>query len=213
MPAHPTHTLLCLHGFGSNGHDLLPLAPAFQQALGKLGETLAVFCPDAPTPTPMGHGYQWFRDAGWTFRDERGLAALQTTLQAYIKEISETYGIKTTDIALLGFSQGAMGILHALPALQPPVAGVIACSGALTVPPTAHPASTATPILFLHGAEDDVLPADASVTAAAYFEAQGYPTQLEILPGLGHGINAAGLAHISVFLQTLWGSATSAPGL
>lgn len=204
VPARPTHALLCLHGFGSDGHDLLALAPPLKQALGKVGETLAVFCPNGPAATPSGVGFQWFRDMGWTFRDPTGLATTATQLNATLRHITQTYAIPPANIALLGFSQGGMACLYALPELSPQPAALIACSSALTVEPPATPANPATPILFLHGAEDDVLPADASVAAESFFKNKGYPTQLEILPGLGHGLNAAALAHIAVFLQTLW---------
>jgi len=200
VPPGATHALLCLHGFGSDGHDLLTLAAPLQASLGKLGETLAVFCPHAPSPTPFGQGFQWFRDMGWTFRDQPGLAAATDSLTAMLREVESRHGIPPARTAVLGFSQGAMTLLHALPAL-PPLAGAISCAGALTVPPTARAAQTTPPLLFLHGTADDVLPADASVAAEAFFKTLGYPTQLHLLKGLGHGINPQALAHLSVFLQ------------
>lgn len=165
---------------------------------------MAVYSPDAPSPTPDGYGRQWFRDAGWTFRDERGLQAVIPQLDSFITQVAAAHAIPTANIAILGFSQGAMTILHALPSLHNQPGGVISCCGALTVPPAFPPSPAKTPILFLHGQDDDVLPADASVQAEATFQQHGYPTQLHILQGLGHGIDAPSLAHISLFLQSLW---------
>jgi phospholipase/carboxylesterase len=204
VPAQPTHALLCLHGFGSDGHDLIHLAPPLKQALGKLGETLAVFSPNGPAATPSNFGYQWFRDMGWTFRDPTGMAAIATQINTTLHHITRAHGVPPANIAILGFSQGGMAGLYALPELSPQPAALIACSSALTVEPPSTPTSPATPILFLHGAEDDVLPADASVKAESFFKTKGYPTQLEILPGLAHGISPAALAHIAVFLQNIW---------
>lgn len=172
--------------------------------MGKLGETLAVFCPNGPAATPSNFGYQWFRDMGWTFRDPTGMAALAPQINATLHHITEQYDIPPANIAILGFSQGGMASLYALPELSPQPAAIIACSSALTVEPPTTTATPTTPLLFLHGAEDDVLPADASVKAESFFKAKGYPTQLEILPGLAHGINPTELAHIAVFLQNLW---------
>ena len=84
--------------------------------------------------------------------------------------------------------------------------GLLAVCGALTVPsnaPTLAPPPS-TPILFVHGQDDDVLPADASVQAQQWFNAKGYPTELHLIPGLGHGLDAQALAHITVFLQRIW---------
>jgi len=202
VPASPSHALICLHGFGADGHDLFALAQPLKQALGKVAETLAVFAPHAPAPTPMGQGYQWFSDRGWTFRDPVGLSFTAKRLQAYLNHITDETGIPHNNMVLLGFSQGAMTLLHALPQLPAPAA-LISCSGALTVPPEIPADAPRIPMLFLHGAEDDVLPADASVAAEAFYREHGYPTQLEILPHLGHGIGPQSLAHIAVFLQEI----------
>lgn len=182
------------------------MAPALQASLGNLGESLAVYSPTAPTFNPTNGGYQWFRDMGWTFRDADGLARIAVDLDAFIAQVAGHHNIPTSHIVLLGFSQGAMTVLHALPTLSNKPAAVISCSGALTVTPPFPATEAPQPILFIHGADDDVLPADTSVQAAGVFSAHGYPTQLEILPNLGHGIDAATLAHISVFLQGVWGS-------
>ena len=218
MVAGPTasHALICLHGFGSAGDDLITLAPALQLTLGNLGESsegappfsLAIYSPNAPAHAPGERGYQWFRDMGWTFRDADGLTRLTPDLDAFIGHVTAAHAIPTANIAILGFSQGAMTILHALPALTNRPAAVISCSGALTVVPSFPTNPNPQPILFLHGQDDDVLPADTSVKAAEIFAAHGYPTQLEILPDLGHGIDNRALAHIAVFLQTLWAPVT-----
>ncbi len=199
-----THVLICLHGFGSSGDDLIALAAPLRATLGNLGESLAVYSPHAPATTPDGYGRQWFRNAGWTFRDENGLQRITPQLDAFIGEVAATHDIPTTNIAILGFSQGAMTILHALPSLTNTPAAVISCCGALTVPPAFPPIPKPVPILFLHGQDDDVLPADASVQAQSTYQQHNYPTHLYILPGLGHGIDGPSLAHVSLFLQGLW---------
>lgn len=199
-----SHAVICLHGFGSNGDDLISLAPAFHATLGNLGESLAVYSPNGISPTPTGQGFQWFRDAGWTFRDESGLQGIATQLDSFINAIATHHTIPAANIALLGFSQGAMAILHALPSLTHRPAGLISCAGTLSVTPSFPPNPLPEPILFLHGIDDDVLPADTSIRAADTFKSHNYPVQVELIPDLGHGINNACLAHIAVFLQSLW---------
>lgn len=178
-------------------------------SLGNLGETLAVYAPHGPSAIPgdasAAPGRQWFRDMGWTFRDPKGLEALLPQLDAFIGQIATSHGIPTKHIALLGFSQGAMTLLYSLPQLANQPAAVICCSGTISVaPPFTPEPTTKPPLLLIHGADDDVLPADNSVEAAALYRAHGYTAQLALIPRLGHGIDATALAHISVFLQKLW---------
>lgn len=168
---------------------------------------MAVYAPHGPTSTPDGYGRQWFRDMGWTFRDEPGLQTASNDLDNFIGHIAQHHNIPTSHIAVLGFSQGAMTALYALPSLLNKPAAVISCCGKLTVTPSFPPNPNPQPILLIHGQDDDVLPADASCEAAAIFEKYNHPTQVEILPHLGHGIDARTLAHIAVFLNELWNPA------
>jgi phospholipase/carboxylesterase len=203
IPPQATHLLICLHGFGADGNDLFGLASPLQAALAAHGVFLGVACPHAPTPTPMGQGRQWFRDMGWKFNDRDGLELLRPRLNDYVQKLQAAHGISASKTVLLGFSQGAMTLLGLLPELQPQPAGVVALCGALTMPPQAtNP--TKPPVLLIHGTDDDVLPADASVQAAQWLEAAGYPCTLQLQPNLGHGIDAATLAQVVVWLQEIW---------
>src|SRR5437764_11155377 len=52
----PKQIVLLLHGFGSNGRDMIALAPAWQQDLPD-----ALFlAPHAPQRCGFGPGYQWW---------------------------------------------------------------------------------------------------------------------------------------------------------
>lgn len=212
IPNPTTHAIICLHGFGANGHDFIGLAASLRAALNCPG--LAVLCPHGPSPVPSSlpaeahaptEARQWFSDKGWTFKDPIGLSIATHAIQTYL---TSTVHPLTPHVAILGFSQGGMTLLHALPSLHPSPSGAISVCGALTVPSNAPtPASAlppSTPILFVHGQDDDVLPADASVQAQQWFTAKGYPTQLQLIPNLGHGLDAQALAHIVVFLQRIW---------
>jgi phospholipase/carboxylesterase len=211
VPPNPTHALVCLHGFGADGNDLIALAPPLQQALSKPAASdakfsLAVFSPHAPFPDELGQGRQWFHHSGWRFNDAPGLKLMAQSLEDYLNVISKKHGIPRNHIALLGFSQGAMTVLHALPSLTVPPSAVIALSGGLTVEPTIDETHPTTPILFIHGLEDDVWPADHTVKGEEFYRKHGYPTQLELLPGLAHGIDARALAHTTLFLGEIWHS-------
>lgn len=208
IPPGTTHLLVVLHGFGADGNDLMPLHTPLQAALGQAGVILGLACPHAPAAASMAEGglsqgRQWFSPAGWAFRDEPGLHSLVPQLNAYLQTLLETHRLKPAHLTLMGFSQGSMALLGALPWLNPQPARCISLSGGLTMPPKPEAIAAQAarpPILFVHGLDDDVWPADHTVAAAQFYRQHGYPTQQELLANLGHGISAEVLAHITLAL-------------
>lgn len=202
VPAGATHAVIFLHGFGSDGNDLIALASPLRSALPEsLGSRLAVFSPNAPDSTPQGFGRQWFSDKSWTFRDRPGIARSSDALWSYLKTIETTHGIPLAHITVLGFSQGAMLALFGVPRWPEPVGALIGCSGLAMWQEELEAATCQKPpTLLLHGLEDDVVPADQTVAAAQALESLGFPVESHLIPRLGHGINPAALAHIAVFL-------------
>jgi phospholipase/carboxylesterase len=206
VPPSPTHALICLHGFGASGQDFITLHHPLTSILPtQLGQHLALFSPHAPHPTPFGQGYQWFSDNNWTFRDRPGISATKDILWHYLQHLHTTHGIPYAHMVLFGFSQGCMQALYSAPRFPQCLGGVIAHSGCAMYQEELD-ANTCQkpPILFLHGEDDEVVPADGSVNAAHGLNQLGFTTQLFLLPHLGHGLNAQSLAHISVFLQSLF---------
>lgn len=167
-----------------------------------------MFAPHAPFPCEINEeGYQWFANKGWSFRDEPGLKHAAQALDSYLTFITKTHAIPRTKMSILGFSQGAMITLYALPNLSEAPAAVIALSGGLTVEPEVPETTPTTPIFFSHGLADDVWPTDYTVNAEAFYSRHGYPTRLELIEDLGHGIDAITLAHITLFLNEVWQTA------
>jgi phospholipase/carboxylesterase len=186
-----------LHGLGADGADLIDLAPYWAKALPH-----AVFvAPHAPTPyAEAGFGRQWF--ALWD-RSEDALAEGADTAQEWLDRFIdlELVRLGLTQYALMGFSQGAMMALHVgLRRKHPPVA-ILAYSGRLIAPDRLVEATGHPPILLVHGEADPVVPALESHKAAASLRASGQSVQTLFAPGLGHGIDDAGLAAGSLALQ------------
>jgi phospholipase/carboxylesterase len=205
VPADARYALVCLHGFGDVGQSWLDLVSLMKAGLPEaIATQLALFCPDAPDVTPFGEGRQWFSDNNWTFRDPPGLTRAAKLLDDYLTQtVSGEYKIPRERIILMGFSQGGMTTLHTAPRLNPPVAGHIVLAGRLM--DTARPDPLAlTPTLLLHGQDDDVLPADATLATETTFRDWGIPTETHIIPGLGHGANAQALAYIATFIQEIF---------
>ena len=194
--------VLC-HGVGADGHDLIDLAPAWSPALP---DALFV-APDGPEPyEDAPQGRQWFSLADRTphvLYDGAQRAA--PALQAYIDAELERAGLGHNDVAIMGFSQGAMMTLHAGLRRHPAPRGLLAFSGALLLTPeleaqcVGHP-----PTLLVHGEDDPVVPFARTGPTVAALERLGIPLQTLWRPGLGHAIDDAGISAGALFLQRIF---------
>lgn len=192
-PAKVTKLVFLLHGLGSNGQDLLGMAPAFAKALPTGVLFVSPDAPDVCDMAPAGYegSYQWFslqnRDPQIIAKEVEKAAP---HLQDYIKKMAQDYGLSLEDVALVGFSQGTMLSLQAGLRLSAPLAGILAYSGAMARAPEAD--ALKIPVTLIHGDADDVVPASASQSAAQLLESLGYESTLHLRPGLAHGIDAEG---------------------
>lgn len=194
--------VLC-HGVGADGHDLIDLAPTWARALP---DALFV-APDAPEPydqAPMGR--QWFSLADRTPSVlDAGARRAAPLLLGYVDAELARAGLEAGDVALMGFSQGAMMVLHAGLRRNPPPRGILAYSGALLDTPglaaecVGHP-----PVLLVHGEADEVVPFARGGAAESTLMRLGMPVQTLWCAGLGHGIDDAGLSAGALFLQRVF---------
>ena len=139
-----TRLVIFLHGVGSRGEDLLPLAGPLRDAL----PGTVFVAPDAPFPFPYGMGHQWFSIAGVTEENRAGrIKAARTDFDRVIRETIETYGFaeKRDRVAFIGFSQGTIMALDALASGRWPVGAIVGFSGRLASPLPLSPGQ-ATPV-------------------------------------------------------------------
>jgi phospholipase/carboxylesterase len=209
MPASggdPRAMVILLHGYGSNGEDLIGLAPHWQRALPEV----VFVSPDAPERCPGAPGgFQWW-PIGSGSRDA-GACGAAPVLDAFIDNELARYGLGEDKLALVGFSQGTMMALYVGPRRERQLAGIVGYSGMLTDEAAlAAEGRTRPPILLIHGDADPMIP------VAAFHQAKGALTRLEfdleshVSPGLGHSIDLAGLELGGRFLARVLGRAVKA---
>jgi phospholipase/carboxylesterase len=193
-----------LHGYGADGNDLIEIGRAWQNLL----PDAAFVSPHAPRPcgqAPMGR--EWFP---LTFRDtnERwvGVNAAAPVLESFLDAELKRRNLPATALALVGFSQGTMMSLHVgLRRAVPPIA-IVGYSGMLVVPEDIEPEVFAaqirarSPVLLIHGDQDDLIPVQALFHAAQGLAALDIPAEWHISAGVGHGIDQEGLRHGGEFL-------------
>ena len=188
----PRHLVILLHGYGSNGADMIALAPLWRPALSD-----ALFlAPDAPERCfESAGGYQW-----WALAD-RGRAALAAgarraapALDCFIDAQMAEYGLAEDHVLLVGFSQGTMMALHVGLQRERPFAGIIGYSGMLADPTglSGHVRSRP-PVLLIHGDADPVVPAAALQEARNELHRLGFEVEAHVRPGLPHMVDPEGL--------------------
>ncbi|WP_218081222.1 alpha/beta hydrolase [Anthocerotibacter panamensis] len=194
--SHPTHLLIALHGMGTTGQDLQPLADAFQ-----LPNTRFIF----PTaPLAMGaHAYQWYElsDPG------RHIPQSVAQLHHLVAQLHEHYGPLPT--ILLGFSQGAVMTLEAGLTLQPRPIALVALSGYLyRLPDLGAPPYP--PVLVAHGLRDQVVAVEFGRKIPPMLGASGVQVTYREFP-IGHGISLEVVETVRTFLLPLVNMPASVP--
>lgn len=185
--------VLMLHGVGSNGHDLLGLAPHWSTTLPDV-QFVSVDAPFRFDMAPMG--FQWFSLADMSpAAIYAGILQSAPILDRFIDELLDHLAIPEDRLALCGFSQGTMMALHIAIRRKGPLAGVLGYSGVFRPAAGYLSEITATPpVMLVHGTDDEVIPYPALKASADALMAGGVPVETVTCHGLGHSIDADGIA-------------------
>ncbi|MEL6912941.1 MAG: alpha/beta fold hydrolase [Pseudomonadota bacterium] len=199
-----------LHGYGANADDLIGLADPLAE---HMPDTMYV-SPDAPEEIPMmPAGRQWFPipwiDGSSEEAAAAGLRAAAADLQAFLDALMVDRDLLPEQVALLGFSQGAMMALHVAPRREDPVAAVVGISGRLLEPELlVDEAVSRMPVLLVHGDQDDVVPPQSLPMAAEGLQKASFKdVYAHIMKGTAHGIAPDGLSVALAFLRERLGYA------
>lgn len=188
--------VILAHGYGSNGQDLIGLAPYLARALPET----AFVSPDAPDPVPgYAGGRQWFPisrlDPRLMAEGVRGAAA---ALDGFIDAELQRHGLPPSACALVGFSQGTMMSLHVGLGRPEPLGAILGLSGMLA---DAGAVRSRPPVALVHGSHDDVIPVTALFASLEALAAAGVPALWRISHGTAHSVAEDGLALGAAFLR------------
>ena len=196
----PTSAVIFLHGLGSNGDDLISLAPIMAEYLP---DTVFI-SPNGAFPFDMaGFGYQWFSLAD---RDPQtmldGVRTVEPIVNEFIDDVLAQYNLEDAQLALVGFSQGTMTALHVAPRREFSLAGVVGFSGALLEPDLLISEVVSKPdVCLVHGTDDDVVIFDAMQAAVTCLQANGFSVEAHARPKLPHSIDMEGIQFAVKFLK------------
>lgn len=195
--------ILC-HGYGSNGQDLISLAPHFQALL----PDTAFVSPNAPEQCAGAPGgYQWF-PLGSLSKEERlaGTYSAAPVLDKFIDQQLEKYGLEESRLVLLGFSQGTMMSLHVGLRRERQIAGILGYSGALTAPERMiGEMKSKPPVMVVHGDQDNLIPFPAMFETVGALQAAGLKVEHHLSRGVAHSIGPDGLQKGRTFIAKALG--------
>ncbi|VAX29147.1 hypothetical protein MNBD_NITROSPIRAE01-1248 [hydrothermal vent metagenome] len=189
--------VITLHGRGTSGEDLMPLANDIDLP------NLRWIFPDAPFPFPdLLGGLMWY---GSRTGNSNGILSSRKLLFDLLDHLIDEEGVPPEDIALLGFSQGAVMALDVALRYSKRVGALIAMSGFLATPEKLNKEksleSLSVPILLAHGVEDEVVSVDGSREALKTLMDEGYTVALQEYD-MGHQIVPEEIVHIREHLQS-----------
>lgn len=202
MSGNTKKLVIFLHGYGSNGDDLISLAPFFQSVL-----------PDAHFISPNGieycemtaFGYQWFslydRSSSVLYKEAEKMRPL---LDEFINNKLAQFGLEDKDLILIGFSQGTMTALHTALRRPKQIAGIIGFSGRLIAPEKLkHDLKVKPPICLIHGTADDVVDISAMYEAADLLQELDFDIEYHEIENLRHSIDDRALKFAVDFIKRL----------
>lgn len=200
----PDALVVLIHGYGSNGDDLISLAGMIRPSL----PNAAFVAPNAPSHIPhMAAARQWWPIETFSMAERAaGAAAASPRLDAFLTNELEAADLPSSRLLLVGFSQGTMMALHVGLRRDAPVAGIIGISGMLVAPDRLETdIRSRPPVLLIHGTQDDVVPFRSMALAQEKLTAAGVTVETHASPGVGHSVAADGLSVATVFAKRLIG--------
>jgi phospholipase/carboxylesterase len=191
-----SHLVVLVHGYGSDGNDLIGLAPHWQSLL----PGAAFAAPHAPDPVAGSSGFQWFPISRIDPQEMlKGVEVAGPALEQFLDEELARLSLPPEKLMLVGFSQGTMLSLHVGLRRAVPPAAIVGLSGLLAGPVPER--ADGPPVFLAHGDADQVIPVQAMLAAAVLLGKAGRATQWHMAQGVGHGVDPQTMALAGGFLR------------
>lgn len=195
--------VLLLHGYGSNGQNLITLAHEFARVL----PDAHFISPNAPfkLDNNLYEGYQWFSlsnyDPQIIFPQ---IIKANDIIDQFIKQQLERLSLQYNNLIVIGFSQGSMMAMYNSLRAKEKVAGIVSYSGRLILPTTLNDKiNSKPPICLIHGTKDIVVPFDNMTFAVKILEELQIPFEAYAIEGLEHQIDSKGIRLAKKFLEKI----------
>ena len=196
----PRQAIVLCHGYGGDGKDISTLAINWQRFLPD-----AVFlCPNAPEVcTDNPQGYQWFdmTSEKEEMMFEKSLAA-EEKLNTFLDQVVNNFQLESSNLALVGFSQGCMMSIQAGLKRKEQINCIIGYSGKVINQKHLLENINSKPKIFLmHGANDTIVSPTHLLEAKEYLKKCGLKIKTKLFKNCEHNIPVEGTSLGLVFLK------------
>ena len=206
----PQKLVILFHGYGDNADNFISVV----QELHDPESSINYFAPNAPSSVPQYPlGYQWFElyPNGINFNEagpeekklmkDDCMSSLKL-IKDYIINLCKSNNLNFEDCFIIGFSQGAMIAYEFGKYLDKKLAGCCLLSGRI-LPSNDHKRENfkKTPILLIHGDQDNILEPKYYFEALKILKNEGYLFEKYLLEGEGHTISFRMIQLIKNFIK------------
>jgi phospholipase/carboxylesterase len=196
----PRQAIILCHGYGGDGKDISALAINWQRFLPD-----AIFlCPNAPEVcTDNPQGYQWFDMASEKEETmfEKSLAA-EEKLNTFLDQVINNFQLESSNLALVGFSQGCMMSIQAGLKRKEQINCIIGYSGKVINQKHLLENINSKPKIFLmHGANDTIVSPTHLLEAKEYLKKCGLKIKTKLFKNCEHNIPVEGRSLGLAFLK------------
>ena len=189
--------VLLLHGYGSNGSDLITLKDYFH-----LNQSETEFIsPNAPESCEFNFfGYQWFALIERSVEEiQAGLKSAFIYLDDIVKDIKKKFQINSEQISILGFSQGSMLATYYALQSEDTFQNIFSLSGSLPkkILEEIELKKNNTKYLIFHGKIDDVVSPNQATETHSFLSDHKIKSQLIMDDNCGHSISPLAIEAIN----------------
>ena len=189
--------VVMLHGYGSNGNDLIQIAHQWKDNFPKVFFS----APNAPFKfTGFHQGFMWFDvypegipiDKASKKHQEKVMKDFNKScdlIKQHIYNLSKEHNVSLSKLFLLGFSQGSMMSIEVGTILNKSIAGIISLSGRIYSKDFYQRSRKKCPILVVHGDNDNIIPPSRFHETCEILEKSGYNVEKYLMKNMGHSIN------------------------
>jgi len=189
--------IIMLHGYGSNGEDLIQIAHAWKEYF----PNTCFSAPNAPFKFyKFSGGFMWFEvypngividDAPEELKKKvmKDFSLSCDLIKKHINHLCKEFSLSLKKVFLLGFSQGSMMSIEVGTSLDESVGGILSLSGRIYSKKFSKFYKNKIPILIVHGEDDKIIPVNHYYETCEVLEKNQYAVEKHLIKNMGHTID------------------------
>lgn len=199
----PDSIVIMLHHANAGGDEMDMVASQMAKAL----PNTLFLAPDGVKPSRILPGrFSWFDKPLKGNRDviRRRIVPAGFFLHDFIEFAKKKHSIDADRIAVLGYSQGAVLALHALPQIERQISAVISFAG-YSVTESMPSTAAQLPVFLSHGTDDELIPFAEHKSNDRLLREAGYRVNPYEVKGQAHDLSTMQIVVSAFFLRHVWG--------